>query len=91
MAITDKLRRIVGGKATNDVHEVSTSHDPEAPTSKTMNITDKETGAGFPVDSATTKNEDGISFTPDAQTGVTKVEAVTQAWSKKSLVTVLIL
>lgn len=86
MAIINKLHRIVGEKTATDSHDPST----DDPTIVEIRANDKE--ASHPV------NEDGASFnndqekpTEDAQIGVRQIEAVTLAWTRGSMFTILVL
>ncbi|RFU36259.1 hypothetical protein B7463_g70, partial [Scytalidium lignicola] len=76
MAILDKFHRAVGGGISTARTRVTTADLPEQP----VEI------RGF---EATEKQDEEAKSAEDAQTGVKKIEAVTLAWSKKSLAGVL--
>jgi hypothetical protein len=86
MAILSKLHKIVGEKSATDSHEVSTS-DPDV---IQMRANDKEAAHDFDEINGVSKNDEDRP-TEDAQVGVRQIEAVTLAWGKGSLFTVLIL
>lgn len=86
MAVFSKLHRIVGEKSPADSPELST----DDPTTVEIRADDKE--ASHP------RNEHGVSLkndeerpTEDAQIGVRQIEAVTLAWTRGSMFTILVL
>lgn len=86
MAVFSKLHRIVGEKSPADSPELST----DDPTIVEIRANDKE--ASHP------RNEHGVSLkndeerpTEDAQIGVRQIEAVTLAWTRGSMFTILVL
>ncbi|KIX05780.1 uncharacterized protein Z518_03752 [Rhinocladiella mackenziei CBS 650.93] len=92
MANFNRLRLLVGRKTPNDTLHASTVEDPNTPvTSKTETTDNKGTGTGFLEDTTEVKNNEEATPSQDAQFGVKKIEAVTLAWSKKSLAAALIL
>ncbi|KEF62074.1 uncharacterized protein A1O9_00046 [Exophiala aquamarina CBS 119918] len=85
MAILDRLRHLVGDKGPRAMQE-----DPMGDCSNTSPRDNKEAETGTVDASATGKSNEDIPA-EDAQMGVKKIEAVTLAWSKKALATILIL
>lgn len=86
MTILSKLHRIVGENPAADSHEASTS-DPNV---VQMRANDKEAAHDMNEIAGVSKNDEDRP-TEDAQVGVRQIEAVTLAWGKGSVFTVLIL
>ena len=95
MAIIDKIQSRLSGKTSDATPGASTGPGSEATT--TVNAGDgseeiqhvTQPNAISTIDSELAQKD--LLPTEDAQRGVQKIEAVTLAWSKKSLATVLIL
>lgn len=85
MAILDESHRSVGVLTPDDTKHPSTieGHTPVA-----SNISPADEENAFPLEKTSELEE---KPSEDAQNGVKKIEAVTLAWSKKSLAGVLIL
>ncbi|KAF7595194.1 hypothetical protein BBP40_006938 [Aspergillus hancockii] len=91
MAILDKFPVLVRRKAGNDA---SSADDQETPVTVNMvTPNDKEAGVSSSYNDSTAINPDDNPNAPsqEAQVGVQKIQAVTLSWSKKSLVTILLL
>lgn len=86
MAFSNMLRRGVGDQAPNDSQELSSVENPNSPVaSKTAATDSREAGGEF-----TDKDVEALP-SRDAQRGVQNIQAVTLAWTKKSLAALLIL
>jgi hypothetical protein len=87
MAVPDDFRHNADGTALNDIegrpvaHDVGSRHDNKEAIHR----------AGSPEEGSQVKSHEEAMPSEDAQNGVKKIEAVTLAWSKKSLAGVLIL
>lgn len=92
MAILDEFQRIVGGGTPNDTEHPSSIEKGEAPVASNIGPGDDKNATAGSLE-ITRESEGHEKETPseDAQNGVRKMEAVTLAWSKKSLAGVLIL
>ncbi|KAK5325022.1 hypothetical protein LTR93_004497 [Exophiala xenobiotica] len=87
MAVPDNFRHNADGTALNDIegrpvaHDVGSRHDNKEAIHR----------AGSPEEGSEVKSHEEAMPSEGAQNGVKKIEAVTLAWSKKSLAGVLIL
>lgn len=101
MAILDKVRHIFGDEKSSDNNTQSprlpppSAHSTEDPSATTFNVAhpvdnkEAETGSSDAVTHV--KSHEDTTPTEDAQLGVKKIEAVTLAWSKTALASILIL
>jgi len=88
MAILDKIRHLAGDKQSSD----DTQSPPDATSFDNGHSRDnKEAEAGSSDAFSHDKSPEDATPAEDAQLGVKKIEAVTLAWSKTALATILIL
>ncbi|KAJ5103084.1 siderochrome-iron transporter MirB [Penicillium argentinense] len=85
MAILSRLHRIVGDKSETNTQDVI-----EEPNTVQLGADDKE-AAHVPVDEVVDDASEKDKPAENAQEGVRKIEAVTLAWSRASMFTVLVL
>ncbi|KAJ9148566.1 Siderochrome-iron transporter MirB [Pleurostoma richardsiae] len=91
MAVLNKVQIILGGKTPSDTRDISSISVPDTSGTIQMVTTNKEVGSGLREDTIASNIEKGATPSRDAQSGVKKIEAVTLAWSKKSLAVTLVL
>ncbi len=92
MAILDKLRHVASHSARNGTEDPSSIEKGQTPVAYDIGISDNKEGTGFSAEKTSRSETHGEAEpSEDAQPGIRKIEAVTLAWSKKSLAGVLIL